>query len=126
MPGAAEARAQAQDSNQEVGVAAGAPSTAAPGAAAKAGEAARRDYLAADAAPAPKLGTGHGERESSLVQETEFQRQQPAPNEIIHIRYDSMDNLVALGVVRRMQPLPNRPEAFPGSPRQFVPDPPAG
>jgi len=31
-----------------------------------------------------------------------------------------------MGVVRRVHPLPNRPEAFPGSPRQFVPDPPAG
>jgi hypothetical protein len=61
-----------------------------------------------------------------VVQETEFQRQQPGPNEIIRIRYDSMDNLVALGVVRRVHPLPYRPEAFPGSPRQFVPDPPAG
>ena len=68
----------------------------------KSGEAARRDYLAADSAPAPKLGTGHGERESSYVQETEFQRQQPGPNEVIRIRYDSMDNLVALGVVRRL------------------------
>ena len=119
VPGAAATRAQAAEPNQEA-----APSTA--GAAAKAGEAARHDYLAADAAPAPRLGTGHGDRESSVVQETEFQRQQTAPNEIIRIRYDSFDNLVAMGVVRRMHPLPNRPEAFPGSPRQFVPDPPAG
>lgn len=124
-PGGAESRAQAEESNQETAVA-GAPGASAAGAPGKAGEAARRDYLAADSARGPKLGTGHGERESSYVQETEFQRQQPGPNEIIRIRYDSMDNLVAMGVVRRVHPLPNRPEAFPGSPRQFVPDPPAG
>lgn len=125
VPGAAEARAQAGDSDQEA-IIAGGLSAPTAGAATKSGEAARRDYLAADSAPAPRLGTGHGERESSVVQETEFQRQQPAPNEIIRIRYDSMNNLVAMGVVRRVHPLPNRPEAFPGSSRQFVPDPPAG
>ena len=65
VPGAAEARAQAGDSNQDAAVAGGRAAPAAE-AAAKSGEAARRDYLAADSAPAPRLGTGHGERESSV------------------------------------------------------------
>ena len=36
--------------------------------------------------PAPKLGTGHGEREYSYVQHTEFRRMQPEPDEVIRIR----------------------------------------
>src|SRR6267143_5165329 len=75
--------------------------------------------------PAPKLGTGHGEREYSYVENTEFLRMQPEPNEVIRIRYDSLDNLVAMGIVRRPRPTPPVPNAFPGSQeRQFVPDPP--
>lgn len=75
--------------------------------------------------PAPKLGTGHGEREYSYVQHTEFRRMQPQPDEVIRIRYDSLDNLVAMGIVGRPRPTPSVPSAFPGShERQYVPDPP--
>jgi hypothetical protein len=75
--------------------------------------------------PAPKLGTGHGEREYSYVQHTEFRRMQPEPDEVIRIRYDSLDNLVAMGIVGRPRPAPPAPNAFPGShERQYVPDPP--
>ena len=75
--------------------------------------------------PAPKLGTGHGVREYSYVTNTEFRRMQSEPNELIRIRYDSMDNLVAMGVVRRPRPMLPIPNAFPDSQeRQFVPDPP--
>jgi hypothetical protein len=75
--------------------------------------------------PAPKLGTGHGEREYSYVENTEFRRMRPEPNEVIRIRYDSLDNLVAMGIVRRPRPTPTAPNPFPGSQeRQFVPDPP--
>jgi len=75
--------------------------------------------------PAPKLGTGHGEREYSYVENTEFLRMQPEPNEVIRIRYDSLDNLVAMGIVRRPRPTPPLPNPFPSSQeRQFVPDPP--
>lgn len=71
------------------------------------------------------LGTGHGDREYSYVQDTDFQRQQPEPNEVIRIRYDSLENLVALGIVRRPHPPWSSPSAFPGSqPREYVPDPP--
>lgn len=82
-------------------------------------EAARRERPAAT--PAPSLGTGHGHREHSEVRNVDFNREQQQPNEIIRIRYDSHDNLVAMGVIR----LPShRPEAFPGDPRfGYVPDP---
>jgi hypothetical protein len=73
---------------------------------------------------APSLGTGHGRREHSEVWQVSFDREQSRPNEVIRIRYDSQQNLVAMGVIRR-EPLPRRqPEAFPGSPQLgYVPDP---
>lgn len=52
-------------------------------------------------ARAPKLGTGHGEHEYSHVDHTDFKRLQSEPNEIIRIRYDSYDNLIAMGVIKR-------------------------
>ncbi len=77
------------------------------------------------AAPAAKLGTGHGEREGSMVQQTEFVRLQSEPNELIRIRYDSLDNLVAMGIIRRPRPPVPGLNPFPESPAaQFVPDPP--
>jgi hypothetical protein len=76
-------------------------------------------------APAPGLGTGHGEREYSYVADTEFVRLQSQPNEVIRIRYDSLEHLVALGVVRRPHPALPVLNPFPASPeRAFVPDPP--
>lgn len=77
------------------------------------------------AVSAPKLGTGHGEREYSYVVDTEFRRMQREPNEVIRIRYDSLENLVAMGIVRRPRPPGQVPDPFPGSDRRaFVPDPP--
>jgi hypothetical protein len=73
----------------------------------------------------PKLGTGHGEREYSYVAHTEFLRMQTQPNELMRIRYDSLENLFAMGIIRR--PHPGRPvtDPFPASPQgQYVPDPP--
>lgn len=71
----------------------------------------------------PKLGTAHGQRESSVVSSTAFERQSAQPDEVVLIRYDSRANLVALGVIRQPhhQPAPN---AFPESPTAYVPDPP--
>lgn len=83
---------------------------------------ANADFLAAPE-PSSKLGTGHGAREYSYVQDTQFERLQSEPNEIIRIRYDSLDNLIAMGVVRRPHPGVPGPEPFPGS-HAFVPDPP--
>jgi hypothetical protein len=77
------------------------------------------------ASPATKLGTGHGEREYSYVNHTEFLRMQDHPNEVIRIRYDSFDNLLALGIVKRPRPAAPWANPFPASPeQQYVPDPP--
>jgi len=82
---------------------------------------------AARLAPQAKLGTGHGEREYSYVTHTEFVRQQSQPNEIIRIRYDSLENLLAMGIVKRPRPIPPTMNPFPGSQdEQYVPDPPPG
>jgi len=79
-------------------------------------------------APDLTLGTGHGEREYSWVSHTQFARLQPQPNELIRIHYDSLDNLVAMGIIRRPPPgypQPPAAEPFPGSSsHQYVPDPP--
>jgi hypothetical protein len=42
------------------------------------------------------------------------------PDEVISIRYDSHDNLVAMGIIRPRRW--HRPDPFPGEGR-FVPDP---
>jgi hypothetical protein len=74
---------------------------------------------------AARLGTGHGEREWSYVVDTEFRRMQREPNEVIRIRYDSLESLVAMGIVRPVRPSSPAPNPFPHShERQFVPDPP--
>jgi hypothetical protein len=80
----------------------------------------------AAANPAAKLGTGHGEREYSSVIDTEFTRLQPEPNEVIRIHYDSLENLMAMGVIQNsdLHMLPH-PNPFPASVRrEYVPDPP--
>jgi hypothetical protein len=81
----------------------------------------------ADMAPAEKLGTGHGAREASYVQSTSFDRLSSTPNEVIKIRYDSWENLVAMGVVPSRPAWHPAPNPFPDSnlPR-YVPDPPGG
>lgn len=68
-----------------------------------------------------RLGTAHGQRESSQVDYTDFTRASSRPEEVISIRYDSYRNLVALGVIPRQRP-GRRPEPSP-FPGQFVPDP---
>jgi hypothetical protein len=73
---------------------------------------------------AQALGTGHGERESSPVDFTDFQRLQAEPNEIVRIRYDSMENLVARGIIRQPTRHTGAPEPFPADSQGFVPDPP--
>ncbi len=83
----------------------------------------RRSELAR--APAERLGTGHGARESSVVRVTTFQRATAQPTQRVEIRYDSLPNLIAAGIV----PPPRvaaTPRSFPADPpRNYVPDPPA-
>ena len=88
---------------------------------------AERREKSADAAPVAKLGTAHGQRETSVVSNTLFERLQAQPNEVIRIRYDSRENLVASGVIREpVAQLPNRAaNPFPQSDQAtYVPDPP--
>ena len=77
------------------------------------------------AQPDTRLGTGHGEREYSYVVDTEFRRMQREPNEVIRIRCDSFENLVAMGIVRPGDGAAPVPNPFPRShERRYVPDPP--
>jgi hypothetical protein len=69
------------------------------------------------ASPAPSLGTGHGRRETSHARYVEFERGSSSANEIITLRYDSRQNLVAMGVIPEKR---RRPDPFPAA---FVPDP---
>jgi hypothetical protein len=75
--------------------------------------------------PSPKLGTAHGERETSIVSRTQFVRNSAQPDEIIRIRYDSQANLIAMGIIASPRPLPQPiPNPFPAN-AGYVPDPPA-
>jgi hypothetical protein len=50
---------------------------------------------------------------------------QSQPNEVIRIHYDSLDNLIAMGIVKRPRPIVPHVNPFPDSPNsEFVPDPP--
>ena len=66
-----------------------------------------------------RLGTGHGRREQSVVQQVAFERASSAPAETITLYYDSYQNLLARGVIRDPVPVATLPLPFPG----FVPDP---
>lgn len=113
---------------KSVGTTAAAPAAAAPAEAmadrSRAADAASGQSLARPAMPSPKLGTGHGQREDSYVSQTSFERLQSQPNEVITIRYDSRENLIASGVIVER---PGRvPNPFPNSDSlSYVPDPPA-
>ncbi|SPE19746.1 conserved exported hypothetical protein [Burkholderiales bacterium] len=68
-----------------------------------------------------RLGTGHGPAETSVVSTTSFDRAQEHPDQVIEIRYERRERLVAMGVI----PAPSGPRPFPGSAESgFVPDPP--
>lgn len=83
--------------------------------------AAQRSANAAEAMSAPSLGTGHGEREYSYVNETYFQRNN-SPIEVFRIEYDTWKVLSEKGIIPQRQYL-NQREPFPVN--QYVPDPPA-
>jgi hypothetical protein len=66
-----------------------------------------------------RIGTGHGEREYSLVHYTSFRRASSEPVEVLSVFYDSYDNLVAQGIIPSRRQ--SEPDPFPGG---FAPDPP--
>jgi hypothetical protein len=91
------------------------------------------DSAKAPASPAPsagtlarqaeeRLGTGHGERETSVVSQTSFRKASSSPDQISSIWYDSRERLAALGIIPPpyRPPYTTEPQAFPG---HFVPDP---
>jgi hypothetical protein len=73
-----------------------------------------------------KLGTGHGQIEEDVVTIEPFERATSYPQFVRRIDYDSYDNLVAIGVIRRAQPRDPGPRPFPARPERdgYVPDPP--
>jgi hypothetical protein len=72
-------------------------------------------------AKSARLGTGHGRSETSRVTYTSFERDSDAPAEVVTLRYDTRENLLAMGVIRDA-PVYARPAPTP-FPGQFVPDP---
>ncbi|CAN5385606.1 hypothetical protein BH09PSE6_BH09PSE6_31700 [soil metagenome] len=79
------------------------------------------ERAAAPAAAAPSLGTAHGERQSAWVDYTNFVRASTTPDQIIVIRYDRREVLVARGIIPSDKP--RLPDPFPVA-GSFVPDPP--
>jgi hypothetical protein len=118
---------EAERSQLERGAPAAPPAAAESSARAGATGKSHAPHGAADAlhsAPtAPRLGTGHGEREASRIGHTQFKRRSAQPDEVIRIRYDSRTNLIAMGVLPPDGPDPH-PLPFPGSTqRRYAPDP---
>ena len=73
--------------------------------------------------PSERLGTGHGARETSVVRLTDFERASSQPDQRLSIRYDSVENLAAAGIVPPPRLADRGPHAFPADPG-YVPDPP--
>ncbi|MBS0320423.1 MAG: hypothetical protein JSR18_07780 [Proteobacteria bacterium] len=78
-------------------------------------------FAQAAPAPAPSLGTGHGRTEYSTVQRVDFVRATPQPAEVLTVRYDRRENLVAMGVLPPSTSTSRAPDPFPGM--RFAPDP---
>jgi len=82
----------------------------------------RTAEMAANAAPAPRLGTGFGRTETSFVYRVRFDRDSDTPAETIAIRYDRRENLAAMGVLPQPRYADRAPDPFPAM--RFVPEPP--
>ncbi len=79
--------------------------------------------LAQKAAPtSPSLGTGHGRSEYSPAERTSFERASDSPDQVVVLRYESRESLIALGVLPRTRVPGDRPEPFPAA-LGFVADP---
>jgi hypothetical protein len=78
-------------------------------------------------APAERLGTGHGARESSYVTNTQFERSTVRPVEIVSLRYDRYENLARAGIIPQYGWVDPTPRPFPRSAQGsgYVPDPPS-
>ena len=97
--------------------------TAESGAAATAGKGRSEDAsVAAPAAQEPSLGTGHGRNEYSPVETVAFERARARADEIITLRYEDRETLVALGVLPASRHWQRDPDPFPAS-LGFVSDP---
>ncbi len=77
---------------------------------------------AAPATRQPSLGTGHGRGEYSPVEQVAFERASARPDEVVSIRYERRESLVAMGVVPATRHDLRDPDPFPGA-LSFVPDP---
>jgi hypothetical protein len=83
------------------------------------------DAARAQAPAAERLGTGHGARETSVARTVAFERASAQPDQRVEIRYDSLANLVAAGIVPAPRVAAAPPRPFPADPpRGYVPDPP--
>ena len=83
---------------------------------------AARANATASAPQQPSLGTGHGRGEYSPVQQVEFERASARPDELVAIRYERRETLVAMGVLPATRHGWRNPDPFPGA-LSFVPDP---
>ena len=83
---------------------------------------------AASSAPyeptAQRLGTGHGEREYSPIERTEFERLTSYPQQVVTLYYDAPAQLAARGIIPRYWARPLRPAGPDPFPVGYVPDPP--
>jgi len=70
---------------------------------------------------ASPLGTGHGRNETSYAQRVAFERASSSPGEVITLRYDRRDNLIAMGVLPSRRLAQRAPDPFPAM--RFAPDP---
>ena len=77
---------------------------------------------AAPAMQQPSLGTGHGRGEYSPVRQVAFERASARPDELVAIRYERRETLVAMGVLPVTRHGSRDPDPFPGA-LSFVPDP---
>lgn len=93
-----------------------------PQAKAAAGSADAGRAQAETAAAAPSLGTGHGRNEYAPVEQVEFVRASSRPDEVVAIRYERRETLVAMGVLREARWPSRDPDPFPSA-MSFVPDP---
>ena len=82
-----------------------------------------RATAAAPVMQQPSLGTGHGRGEYSPVRQVEFERASARPDELVAIRYERRETLVAMGVLpEKRHGWRHDPDPFPGA-LSFVPDP---